>query len=104
MNMVERNKPSHPLGRVKQAIKEENYEIDEDALENAQEHFGWRLDDIERAFLKLQHKHFTSSKRHFTKPDLWVDHYRAYGLLGENVYTHFHFEEDTLQITSLKRR
>lgn len=104
MNMMARNKPSHPLGKVKQAIKEENYEIDEDALENAQRHFGWRLDDIEKAFLQLKHKDFTSSKRHFTKPDLWVDHYRAYGLLGEDVYTHFHFEEGTLQITSLKRR
>ncbi|WP_300464241.1 type II toxin-antitoxin system MqsR family toxin [Desulfobacula sp.] len=104
MNRNIRNKPYHPLGKVKEAIKNGEYEINETALKNADDHFGWSTVDIEKALQGLKHKHFTSSKRHFTNPDLWVDHYRANGLMGENVYTHFHFDGAVLIIESLKRR
>ncbi len=98
-----RNKPYYSLNKVKNAVKKREYNIDPEAQDNAYDDFGWATEDIERAFLKLQVKHFASSKKHFSDPDIWVDHYRAKGLMGENVYMHFHFEEEILIIQSFKR-
>lgn len=99
-----RDKPYYSLNRVKTAVRNGGYEIDQEAIKNASDHFGWSINDIERAFLKLQNKHFSSSKKHFTNPGIWVDHYRAENIMGEDVYVHFHFEEDVLIIQSCKRR
>lgn len=104
MNNRVRNTPFYPISKIKEAIKNRAYEIDDEALENARKDFGWSTEDIEKAFLKLTRKHFSHAVAHFTKPKLWVDHYRAYGLMGENVYTHVHFEDGILQIESLKRK
>lgn len=98
-----RNKAYHSLNRVRSAIKRMEYIIEQEAQDNAVNYFGWSIEDIERAFLKLQAKHFSHSKKHFTNPSIWVDHYRAKNLMGEDVYTHFHFEEEILVIQSLKR-
>ena len=104
MNKRVRNKPYHSLGKVKQAIKDGEYDIDEDLLKEADDAFGWSIEDITNALLKLKAIRFTSSKRYFTDPALWVDHYRANRLLRENEYIHFHFEDGLLIIGNLKRR
>lgn len=102
MNKGLPDKPYHSIGKVKEAIKNNNFFICPNAQRTALDDFQWTSEDIERAILKLKPKDFSHRKQHFTNPELWIDHYRAYGLMGENVYTHVHFEDGMLIIGSFK--
>lgn len=96
--------PHHPISKVKAAIKKGNFGVYGQARQTMKDHFGWTEEDVKRAFLKLnpkKHKH--KSENHRTRPPFVVDYYKAPGLLGEDVYTHFHFDGDQLIINSLKR-
>lgn len=101
--MNKRTREYHSLKKVKDAIRNENYYIEDELLEQIHDSFGWDINDIEKAFLKLQPKHWNATEKHWTLKNTWVDHYKG-KILSENIYTHFHFENDQLQIVSFKRQ
>jgi len=79
------------------------YIIHERARKNAKQDFGWHRQDIKNAILKLQRKHFHKSTSKYDNPKIYVDYYKAYGLVGEDVYIHFRIENNRLIICSFKR-
>lgn len=76
--------------------------VTEDAQETAKRDFGWNIGDIEKAIKEMPLRHWYKSEPRFGNPAIWVDYYRAPGLLGENVYTHFYIEDGCLIIDSFK--
>jgi hypothetical protein len=95
----------YPLDRVKSLIKSGRYIISYNAFAYANKDFGWRARDIKSAMLQLQTEHFykTETSRYDNK--IMIDYYKAYGLLGEDVYIHFRIDEESnkLTIESFKR-
>lgn len=77
--------------------------IHEHALRGAWRDFGWREADIRDAVAKLQVKHFYKHEPYWENPSIEMDYYKARGLKGEDVYTHFHVEEGLLIISSFKK-
>lgn len=65
--------------------------------------FGWRQADILDAVARLQVKHFYKREPYRENPSIEMDNYKARGLKGENVYTHFHVEDGLLIISSFKK-
>lgn len=74
----------------------------EEALYSAEDAFGWNLEDIKNALMRLMPKHWYKSEPRYDNPEIWVDYYRARNIMGENIYTHFYVEEDILVIDSFK--
>ncbi len=97
-----RNKPYYSLRRVKNIAVNGKCIINAKARSTARKDFGWNQADIKKAFLKLQQKHFYKSATKYDNPKIYVDYYKAYQLMGENVYIHFRVEEDCLIICSFK--
>lgn len=52
--------------------------------------------------MALPYKRWYKSEKRFDNPEIWVDYYRAYNLMGENVYTHFYVEDEALIVDSFK--
>jgi len=77
-------------------------DITDDAIRGAYTSFGWGIADIRKAILKLQQKHFYKTAKHFGNPKIYVDYYKARGLMGENVYIHLHVYDGCLVIESFK--
>ena len=94
--------PYYGLGQIKRLISSGNFDVTKGARVTAKKKFGWNTEDIKKALCKLQPKHFHKSAENWDDPSIYVDYYKARGLMGENVYTHFHIEEGTLIISSLK--
>ena len=89
-----RTGPYYSLGKVKKLVKTGKVLIRGNALDGARYSFGWEVSDILDALKKLQIKHFhKSEKSHFT-PKMPVDYYKARGLKGEDVYTHFYIDNE----------
>ena len=63
------------------------------------------LVDIIDALCKLQPKHFYKSDTSKVKPTVVLDFYKAVGLKGENIYTHFYVDDQSkvFVINSFKR-
>ncbi len=81
------------------------YHITNKAKKCAADDFCWGKTDIVKVLKKLSPtKHFHKKAIHWTNPEIVVDYYRARGLMGENVFTHFHIdpEDDLLIINSFK--
>ncbi len=102
MILMVRNTPYHSKKRICKLIDEGNVFITEEARKSAKDCFGWEILDIEAALKKLPRKACYKSERRFNNPSVWVDYYRAWGLMGENVYTHFYIENNMLIIDSFK--
>ena len=100
--MAGRDKPYYGLGQIRRFVLSGKFEIDDRAKKSAEKAFGWNKNDIKNALLKLQPKHFDKSVQRWSNPEIYQDSYRARGLMGENVYTHFHIEDNTLTIESFK--
>ena len=102
---MQHGKAHYPLKEVKALIKGGNWHVNEDALDDAMEDFGWNKDDVRSAFLALQPCHWYKSEWSRVKPGVMLDYYKARGLRGENVYTHFYVdnEEVFLVINSFKK-
>jgi hypothetical protein len=95
----------YSLKQVKKLISTDGcHEIRATARKTAYKDFGWKAEDIKKAILKLQPKHFYKRAYKYDNPAIHVDHYKANGLLHENVYIHFRIEEGILIICSFKRR
>ncbi len=101
--------PHYPIEDVKEAIRSGYFRIDPEAYFEAREDFEWRQDDIEKFFMRLKKKHWHKSdnmrrkipRNYAGRLPIILDIYHAENVLGENVYTHFYFEEDLLVIDSL---
>ncbi len=97
-----RDKAYYSKGQLSKLISEGNVLVTEQARKSAQNDFGWNLNDICRALQAMPVKFCYKSEPRFNNPKIWVDYYRAHGLKGENVYTHFYVENGKLIIDSFK--
>lgn len=96
------NEPHYSLKKIKKFISNGDFLITNRAKNDAKNDFGWDLKAIKNAILSLQKKHFHKSKENWDDPSIYVDYYKARGLMGENVYLHFHVEKNKLIINSFK--
>jgi hypothetical protein len=99
---MKRDRAYYSKRQLSTLISEGKVLVTEQARKSAQNDFGWDLDDICRALLAMSVKSWYKSEPRFNNPEIWVDYYRAYGLKGENVYTHFYVDGDKLIIDSFK--
>jgi hypothetical protein len=99
-----RPEPFYTLDEVKQKIQEGKVLLRGNALDGARDAFGWDSSDILSALAGLRLKDFQNSDNLKSDSLVVVDRYRAYGLKGENVYTHFYIDDETgyLVINSFK--
>ena len=101
--------PNFPLGLVRSLVKSDTTVfIRENARQTAQKDFGWDIDDIKKAIKNLKRKDFYKPDNNYYDTSIKIDYYKAYGLNGENVYTHFTIDKDSdgnkiLIIQSFKR-
>lgn len=77
--------------------------IHQKPLRDAWNYFGWKEEEILHAISKLQIRHFYKHGPFWENPSIEMDYYKARGMNGEDVYTHFHVEEGMLIISSFKR-
>jgi hypothetical protein len=97
-----RNSPYYSLNKVRQLASTGKCIINTKARKTARDDFGWSQSDVKKAISKLQVKHFYKSDTKYDNPGVYVDYYKANGLMGENVYIHFRIEDDCLIICSFK--
>ncbi|MBW1650889.1 MAG: type II toxin-antitoxin system MqsR family toxin [Deltaproteobacteria bacterium] len=57
---------------------------------------------MKKALMALPYKRWYKSEKRFDNPEIWVDYYRVYNLMGENIYTHFYVEDEALIVDSFK--
>lgn len=100
--MKSRPYAAYSLADIRTLISTNKFDVHPDALKTARKAFGWGRTEIKKAFLSLQKKHFKKSTENWDDPSIYVDSYKARGIMGENVYTHFHIEEGRLIIRSFK--
>jgi len=93
------------LAEVKELISNGRFLITKSALDSARKDFGWGVDDIIEALMRLDLKHF--HKRDVSQHNRWMtlDFYKAKNLKGEKVYTHFYIDDadNRLIVNSFKR-
>ncbi len=95
--------PFYQITRVRRLAQEGKCDVLGRARRTALDDFGWNYADIKRAIKTLQKKDFLKTEQKYDNPGLYVDFYKARGLLGENVYLHFRIEGGRLIICSFKR-
>jgi len=98
-------RPFYSLKEVRTLIETERVLVTVNALVKAQKDFGWGMDDILNAVKSLRLKDFHKYEQARIDPKIVVDFYKAYGLKGEDVYTHFYIDDETgtLIINSFKK-
>ena len=99
--------PSYSLATVQSLAARGRVRIRHNAHQDAYRAFGWTTDDILAAIKRLRRKDFNKTAPLESLPSIMVDTYKAYNLLGENVYTHFYIDPNgpsgkTLIINSFK--
>lgn len=97
--------PHNALMQVKRLKHRKRFFIRYNALQDARKDFGWNTQDIVDALNKLQNKHYYKTDPSKYRPGVMIDVYRARGLKGEDVYTHFYVDPNNgkLIINSFKR-
>jgi hypothetical protein len=95
----------YALSEVRDLIDQRRVDVRPNALDDAQRDFGWETSDILDALKRLQPKHFYKSDASAKKYGVVLDFYKACGLKGEDVYTHFYIDDEkgVLVVNSLKR-
>ena len=101
-------KPHYPLTTVRTLLNEGRVEVQERARQSAFACFGWRQDDILKAFKRLRLSDFYKTEpKYDSQQEVMVDYYKARNLMGEKVYIHFRVDRrgdgDILVICSFKR-
>jgi len=114
MTKVTKPKPAYPVKDVKSLLKNNNFRINPDALQDAFDDFGWGQGEIVKCLLKINDRYHRDdpSKNHFYKveehrqfPNTKMDYYKIKnGFEGNQVYTHFYIHpvSGKLVISSLK--
>ena len=95
----------YALSEVRELIDQGKVLLRPNALDDAQRDFGWGTRDILDALRKLRPGHFYKSDTSAKKHAVMLDFYKAQGLKGEDVYTHFYIddENEVLVVNSFKR-
>ncbi len=99
---MKRNKAYYSKKLIRDLIKDDKIRITQKALLKAMDDFGWDVYGICSALLALSIEDCYQSQPRYQNPSIFVDYYRAYGLKGENVYTHFFVEDGILVVDSFK--
>ena len=116
MNRTIKPKPTYPINAVKDLLKNNNFRVNIDVLQDAYDDFGWEQAEIVKCLLKLNDKyhrndpsknHFYKTEQHtqFVNTNTMMDYYKIEnGLEGNRVYTHFYVHPDSgkLIISSFK--
>lgn len=94
----------YSLTEIRRLIDEGKVVIRKNALDGARRDFGWDPTDILDTIKQLRAKDFYKTDASRIKPAVMIDVYKARGLKGENVYTHFyiHARLGKLVINSFK--
>lgn len=86
----------YDLSLIRQLIDEGKLFIDlDDALIPALNDFGWNENEIKDAMKKLQRKHYYKTDDHRYIPGTKLDYYKAFGIKGEDIYTHFYIDDSS---------
>lgn len=101
---MRRDQPYYSLKTIKRLIQDEQcHFIEARAVASAEKCFSWDREQIRKAILRLLPKHYHKTDPKYDNPKMLVDYYKAWGLLGENVYIHLRIEDEKLIICSFKR-
>ena len=95
----------YSLSEVRELIGQGKVWLKPNVLDDAQLDFGWGKSDILDALNKLKVGHFYKSDTSLKKRGVQLDFYKARGLKGEDVYTHFYIDDKAglLVVDSFKR-
>ena len=88
----------YQLSEVKALISSGKVRFGDNALAGAWKAFGWSSEDILAALASLKPCHFYKSDKSIYDPKIVLDFYKAQGLKGENVYTHFYINDHTEEL------
>jgi Motility quorum-sensing regulator, toxin of MqsA len=100
---MRRDQPYHSLKTIKRLIQnEQSHLIEARAIASAEKCFSWGREQIREAILRLSSRHYYKTDPKYDNPKMFVDYYKAWGLLGENVYIHLRIEDEKLIICSFK--
>ncbi len=101
-------KPSNPLSTIKAKIKNNEIQINSNAVQKALDDFNWDSNDVKKCLLKLNDRvhsddpnknHFYKAEKHSKKPNTMMDYYKAKKIMkGEDVYTHFYIHPDSKKV------
>lgn len=94
----------YPLSEVVQKIDGGEVVINSNALQDAFDDFGWRYDNILKAYKMLRPRHYYKTDYSVTRPGFVLDFYKAH-IMGEDIYTHFYIDDGNrkLVINSFKQ-
>jgi len=95
-------RPFYHYRQVRKLIVDGKIDITLRALNSASKAFGWNKDDMKKALMSLKSKDFHKPSYKYTNPTIKEDVYKAYNLMGENVYTHIRIENGRLIVDSFK--
>lgn len=84
------HRPFYTLKDIRELALKGDYQINADALRDAWWDFQWSEDDMIDAIDKLRPLHFHKSELSIKRSGTMLDFYKAPGLKGEDVYTHFY--------------
>lgn len=100
-----RDRPYYSLRTIAALAGRGKVKVIGDALRYARRDFGWETDDICQALKELRLSHFWKSEPSRIQPSVMIDVYKATGLRGEDVYTHFYIDPKTgeLVVNSFKK-
>lgn len=103
--MPNRPKPHYPLSNVKKLVRQRKILIRQNAIEGADNDFGWTSTEIEKCLLKLNDKYhpddprrnrFYKTEEHRKFPNTKMDYYKCQNIMeGMDVYTHFYIHPDS---------
>ena len=89
-----KQKSFYPLDEVKLKVAQGKIYFTRNALARAFDDFGWGSGDICNALSKLQPKHFDKTSRFEKNISMELDYYKASGINGENIFTHFYIDDE----------
>jgi hypothetical protein len=94
----------YELAEVIEKIQNGKLHITKNALDCALKDFGWNIDDIKRAYLKLKPEHYYKNGDAIWNRKIVIDIYKAH-INGEDIYTHFFIDDESniLVINSFKK-
>lgn len=107
-------KPSYPIKDIKNLLRINHFWVNQDALQDAHNDFGWGRPEIAKCLLRLNDRyyrddrsrnHFYKTKPHKGYPNTMMDYYKIKNASeGNKVYTHLYIHPNSgrLIISSFK--
>ena len=85
---------SYSLRHVQNLIRRGKYLIKDNAVDSAENDFGWTASDIKEVMCRLKPKHFRKTELSKNLPGVMIDYYAARKMKGQQVYLHFYVVYD----------